>query len=123
MSENLKSRMLNRDELFKLKKFYKEFDCPSNLKNLFTASVVQTIDERIVGMLGFELVPHAGPLYIDPNYRGQGLAIQLYKTIESNISKEPGTGYYTFPSNEISIKIAQKLGLEKLPCEVWKREF
>lgn len=123
MSENLKARMLQRDELFRLKKFYRMNDSKMNPEDLYSASVIETSDEKIVGMLGLELIPHAGPLYVLPEFRGHGLAVQLYRTIEANLTKKPRTGYYTFPSNDISKHIAQKLGLEKLPCEVWKREF
>jgi GNAT superfamily N-acetyltransferase len=123
MSENLRLRLLAKEELYKLKKFYREVNAPMN-RNLLTAAVAELPDETIVGMLGFELFPHAGPLLVLPDYRGNGLASQLYGVIEEQFNKEPGTGYYTFPSNDASRRVAEKLGLVKLQdWEVWKREY
>jgi len=123
MSENLNLRLIDRTELHKLRKFYKLEGSLRDPKGLFTAAVAELPDETIVGMLGFELIPHLGPLYVMPNYRNNGIAVQLYQAIEVELDKKPGTGYYTFPSNEASKRVMEKLGLTKLPWEVWKREF
>jgi ribosomal protein S18 acetylase RimI-like enzyme len=124
MLENLSAKMLKKDELYKLKRIYKLNESPRDpTKSLLSAAVIQLPDETIVGMLGFELIPHAGPLWVKPEFRRNGLAVALYQMIESQLSQNHGTGYYTFMSNDASKALAQKLGLEKLPWEVWKREY
>ena len=122
MSLNL--RLLKRDELFKLRRFYKARGSPIDpSKQLLTAAIAETVDEHIVGFCGFELIPHVGPIEILPEFQKQGLGTSLYKLIESQLDKTPNTGYYTFPSNDASKALVKKLGLEKLPWEVWKREY
>lgn len=123
MSENPKIRLMKRDELFKLKKLWKEQGSSLDPENLLTAAVAETEDERIIGVCGFELVPHLGPIYIQDGHRNQGIGSLLIGEIEKNLSQKPHTGYYTFPSNDASINLMKKLGLEKLPWEVWKREY
>jgi hypothetical protein len=124
MLENPKFRLLNANELHKLKKFYKSAHATGlNPKSLVTAAVAELPDETIVGFLGFDFVPHAGPIEILEPYRHQGLGFQLYQTIEAALSKQPHTGYYTFPSTDGSKALAKKLGLVKLDWEIWKREY
>src|SRR5271154_4703283 len=118
MSENPKIRLLYKEELKRLRRFYRENNSPIDpTKQLLTAAVAELPDETLVGMLGFELIPHVGPLFVTESHRGNGLAVKLYQEIESHLDKHPGTGYYTFPSNDTSIHIASKLGLVKLPWE------
>lgn len=124
MLENPKLRLLRREELFKLRRLFRANESKIDpAKQLLTAAVAELSDKTIVGMLGFELIPHSGPLFVSEAYRGNGIGVKLYEVIEAELNKTPGTGYYTFPSNDISIAIAKKLNLEKLPWEVWKREF
>lgn len=124
MLESLNTKLLNRDELYKLRRIYKINESLQDpTKTLLTAAVIETPDESIVGMLGFELFPHVGPLWVKPEFRRNGLATAMYDMIESQLDKKPGTGYYTFMSNEASVGVAKKLGLVKLPWEVWKREY
>lgn len=124
MSEKLNLRLLQRDELHKLKPFYRRNDSPINPSNqLLTAAVVELPDETIVGMLGFELIPHVGPIEILDPYKRMGLGTKLYQLIESQLGKNPHTGYYTFPSTDASKELVKKLGLIKMPWEVWKREY
>jgi GNAT superfamily N-acetyltransferase len=123
MLENPKLRLLAKEELYKLKRFYKEEGSKADPRSLLTAAVAKLEDETIVGMLGFELVPHVGPLYVTAPFRGQGLAGRMYELIEEQLNKQPGTGYYTFPSTDASRRVAEKLGLEKLNWDIYKREY
>lgn len=123
MLENPRLRLLKRDELHRLKSFYKKVPGRNPTKELFTAAIAQLSDETIVGYCGFELVPHCGPIEIIESYRGQGLGIKLYEAIEAELDKKPGTGYYTFPSNDAAKALVRKLGLTKMDWEVWKREY
>lgn len=124
MSEKPKLRLLAKDELQKLRSFYKSVGSTIDPRQqLLTAAVAQLPDETIVGFCGFELIPHVGPVQIIEPFRGQGLAVQLYELIEAQLDKKPHTGYYTFPSNDASKRVASKLGLTKLDWEIWKREY
>lgn len=123
MLENPRLRLLAKEELHKLRPFFKRNGSQSDPRNFLSAAVAQLSDETIVGMLGFELIPHLGPLEVIEPYRGNGIAVQLYRTIEDQFTKVPGSGYYTFPSNDASRRVSEKLGLIKLDWEVWKREY
>jgi RimJ/RimL family protein N-acetyltransferase len=125
MLEKPKLRLLRREELHRLRSFYRKNGSPIDPhKQLLTAAVAELSDSTIVGFCGFELIPHAGPIEIVESYRGNGLGIELFQTIEKELDKYPHTGYYTFPSNDASKKLVEKLGLIKLEdWEVWKREY
>lgn len=123
MLESPRLRLLTREELHRLKKFYKKAPGRNPVKELFSAAVAELSDETIVGYCGFELVPHCGPIEILPEYQHKGLGVKLYETIEAELDKKPGTGYYTFPSNDAAKALMKKMGLTKLDWEVWKREY
>lgn len=80
MSLNL--RLLKRDELFKLRKFYRNSGSKIDpVKQLLSAAVAETEDERIVGFCGFELVPHVGPIEILSEFQKTGTG---YTIISNN---------------------------------------
>lgn len=125
MLESPRLRLLGKEELRRIRPIFRSNGSNADpTKQLLAAAIAELSDETIVGMLGFELIPHCGPLIVNENYRGQGLASKLYGVIEDQFTKVKGSGYYTFPSNDASRRVAEKLGLEKLKdWEVWKREY
>lgn len=120
---NLNYRLLRRDELFKLKKLYRKEGWLKNPNELLTAAVAELPDGMIVGTAGFELFPHIGHGVVLEQFRGNGIIEQCITTIEDLLDKKPGTSWITLASNEAAINVVKKLGLEKLPLEVWKREY
>lgn len=86
--------------------------------------VTQTESGEIIAMAVYELVPHLGPIWVKEDLRRRGLCSRLIKYIEEAFtSGKKHTGYYMFPSTDISKALAKKLGLQKMDWEVWKREY
>jgi len=78
---------------------------------------------RIVGMCGLNLVAHVGPLWVDPEFRNQGIAHKLTASAEALIRDLGGKGYLMFPSNAASVRVAEKMGLDLADWKVYRREF
>jgi len=126
MSENLDIHLLPKLQWGRLRKIYKENNARISpcSPNIVTHVVAQLPDETIVGSLSLELIPHAGGLWIAEPFRGQGVAVKLYKEIENKVlTQVSNSGYYTFPSNPTAVRVMEKLGLEKMPWEVWRRSY
>jgi len=121
--EDLKIRYLSKEELYKLKTIFKQQGASIDPRTMLSAAVAELPDETIVGFLGLDLVPHAGPLFVEEKYRGHGLSYEFYNMIDKLMNKDKGTGFYTFPSTDASKHIVSKLGLEKMNWEIWKKEY
>jgi len=86
-------------------------------------AIIAEENGKIVGMCGINLVAHVGPLWVDPDRRGQGLAHGMTQAAEDLIRKLGGRGYLMFPSNEASRRVTEKMGLEAVDWKVYRREF
>lgn len=82
-------------------------------------------DERgdIIGLWALELMLHAGPLWVDPRYRGYGLYRKLFDLMVKDLPKVPGSGFYVFSGSDRTSHILQNLGLTDLAWRVYKKEF
>ena len=77
----------------------------------------------IVGMCGVNLVAHIGPLWVAPEFRGNGMGQAMTQAAEDLIKQLGGKGYLMFPSNRASSRVAEKMGLEQMSWKVFRREF
>ena len=106
------------EEIIKI--YHKEGGC---LNDTTMAIAVGRYNGEIVALQGLDFIPHGGPLWIHPDFRGQGIYRPLNAMFETLFNKIRGSGYFMFPSNNKSKSICKKLGLTKMDWEVWKREF
>ncbi len=86
-------------------------------------AIIAEMGAEIVGMWALNLVPHAGPLWVAPGWRGHGIAQNMGKVLD-NIAQGLGVeGYFSFPSNPDSVRVMERLGMTFLPWKVYKRGF
>jgi GNAT superfamily N-acetyltransferase len=115
-------RQLPADEWEKLREVYRgqSDDLPPAGQN---TAIVAEVDGQIIGMWGVNLVVHAGPLWVDPAWRGKGISDQMGTQVEELVRKLGASGYLMFPSNAGAEKVATRLGLEQPGWKVYRKEF
>ena len=86
-------------------------------------AVVAEVDGRIVGMWGLNLVLHAGPLWVAPEWRGKGVSDQMGAAVEQLARNLGAKGYLMFPSNEHAERAAARAGLTPAQLKVYRKEF
>lgn len=89
----------------------------------YNGAIVAEVDGQIVGMNGLNLIIHAGPLWVHPDWRRLGIATRMGQELDALIKGLGEAGYYSFPSNRNSEAIMQKLGMERLDWTVYRRIF
>lgn len=84
-----------------------------------TAAVCETDQGVIVGVLFLQLQLHMEPLIIDDNrvdFR------RLVTVLDDAVSDRHGLAYYAFTQDTNVARMAEIVGMEKLPYEVWRKE-
>lgn len=88
------------------------------------AAAIAEADGAVIGMCGVNAVVHCGPLWVDPKWRGQGIADRLVAEADRYIRGLGANAYLMFPSNKGSIAVAERLGLELMTdCVIYQRNF
>lgn len=86
-------------------------------------AVVAEVDGRIVGLWGLNVVLHAGPLWVAPEWRGRGVSDQMGAAIEKLAHDLGSKGYLMFPSNQHAERAAARAGLTPVDWKVYRKEF
>lgn len=90
----------------------------------FKSGVVATTEAgRIVGYWGFTLLPHAGPLWIHPEYRGMGMWRKLNSALDKELNGGPGTGYYCLTDSPKTEHIFEEVGMKPSGYKVYRKTF
>lgn len=115
-------RQLPAEEWDRLETIYRQQSdaLPEAAQN---TAIVAECDGRIVGMWGINLVAHAGPLWVDPEWRGKGVSDQMNAALNELLRDAGAKGYLMFPSNEASEKVAVRVGLTLTGWKVYKKEL
>ncbi|MCE5309637.1 MAG: GNAT family N-acetyltransferase [Acidobacteriales bacterium] len=86
-------------------------------------AIVAEVDGKIVGMWGINLLIHAGPLWVDPEWRGKGVPDQMGVALDELVKNAGGKGYLMFPSNKGSEQVAVRMGLKPAAWKIYVKEF
>jgi hypothetical protein len=86
-------------------------------------AIVAELDGRIVGLWGCNVIVHAGPLWVDTEWRGLGVSDAMGDQLEATLRSENIPGYLMFPSNAQSERVAQRRGLTEMNCKIFKKEL
>ena len=85
----------------------------------FSAFVGALTDEgQIVGFHALQLVPHAEPMWVDPEFRTKVNWREFQRQIESVLE---GGEYYIFPGNERIAKLCKRGGMEEVQLKAFKK--
>lgn len=120
----IESRLIKPDEWPRIAPIFEQEKGKMPCLDASRAAILEKGSE-IIGFWAVQLVPHAGPLWIREDHRGQGLWRDLHKALEGVFTREPGTGYFSFhdPEQMNMRTILTQLGYTALPYLVWKKEF
>jgi GNAT superfamily N-acetyltransferase len=86
-------------------------------------AIVAEADGKIVGLWGINLTVHAGPLWVDPEWRGKGVPDAMSGSLDELIRSFGGRGYLMFPSNKGSEQVAVRMGLRPVNWKIYVKEF
>jgi hypothetical protein len=80
-------------------------------------------EDKVVGFHVLQYVPHAEPMWVDPEFRGQVNWREFQRGIESLFDKEEGGSYYIFPSDERVAKMCKRGGMTQVELPAWRRDI
>lgn len=111
-----------REQWHRLKPVYEEQgdSLPAAEQN---TAVVAEDGGSIIAMCGVNLIAHLGPLWVASQWRGRGISDKVAAGADQLIRELGAKGYLMFPSNKGAAAVAQRLGLERMTWEVYRREF
>ena len=84
--------------------------------------VVAREGKRIVAFQCCHPVVHAGPVWITPELRGNGMWQELQEASESELKKRGVEAYYQYGTELNEVQLA-RLGLKPLGWTVWMKEL
>jgi hypothetical protein len=115
-------RFLSPEEYVLVKEVFEEHE--GDLPDPQLSAIYAAFDGgRVVGFHVLQYVPHAEPMWINPDYRGQVNWREFQRGIESLFSASEGGSYYIFPSDERVAKMCKRGGMEEVPFKAWRREI
>jgi len=73
---------------------------------------------KVVGFHVVQLVPHAEPMYVEPEYRAKVNWREFQRGVESVMQ---GVEYYIFPSDDRVAKLCKRGGMEEVPMRAFRK--
>ncbi|HLG97143.1 MAG TPA: GNAT family N-acetyltransferase [Bryobacteraceae bacterium] len=121
MAHDITIRLLPDSEWARLKDIYAAngWELPSPEHN---RAVVAEHAGEIIGMWGMNAIAHAGPLYVAPEFRKQGIAVLLGRGVEREMLSLAEGRFLVFASNPGSIAVARKLGYREHGWKVFEAQ-
>jgi len=121
---NLKYRFLKAEDREQLSAIFTAENGQLPEGPTFTAIVAEDPEGKIVGFWGLELMAHAGPLWIHPDYRGTGIWRKLHAALNLIFRGSPKNhGYYVFSKSPKTDHMFRALGLEETGMKVFRKAF
>lgn len=120
MQTTVELRWLQFDDILKLKDIFvaQGWVIPNTQ---FARFLVGFDGDRIVSMIGFEMKPMIGPMWLDEEYRGNGLAEEMTDTMVEWLYEVNCPEAFMVGRSPHSAKLAEKHGMVKLPYATYYR--
>lgn len=88
-----------------------------------TSRVLAEVQGRkVIGMIGVQLFPQVGPLWIHPEYRDPTLAISLASSMRKELEASSLDGYMVIAEHEFSAKFCELAHLRKVETPVYIKD-
>ena len=77
---------------------------------------------EMVGFFGFSLIPHLGPMWVQPDYRSGAVSFGMAEEMAKFMHEVNSRGALMVADNPATERMAQKFGLERVtsPVFIWK---
>ncbi len=129
VAEALTYEMLPKEQWEKLIPIFEEQGWYLPHPALAEASVVHDENGNIVGMFQLQLVSHAGPMWVSPEWRGKVDLLNMVEVLKAwlqeNKGENPliGKGIIILATNAVIEKVARDAGMIEVEAKVFKGEF
>jgi len=90
-----------------------------SLNRLTSRICVKERAGEIIGFHVLQMVPVAGPLYVQPKYRGTGLAAELADDMLSFLVEIQARGWVVFVESAHAAKLCEERGMTKVEQPVY----
>ena len=122
----MKYRLLEPEEWGKLGKMFEIYKQTPPPPELATVAVAEDDNGELAGCLVLQLVLHMEPLVIQ-NPRANFLRLQavLEKSLSDGLRElapDEKVEYYCFSETEKVSRMAELMGLQKMPYKIWRKE-
>ena len=77
---------------------------------------------QIVGLMVVQLVPSAGPLYVDPQHSGSGLAEELSDDMLRWLVDNQARGWLVIADNPYTSRLCEARGMKRITRPVYTTE-
>lgn len=74
---------------------------------------------QLLGFLVVQLFPHTEPLYVDPDYRGIGIAEELSDRMVKYMLEIKARGWMVVADSPHAVKLCEERGMRKLESPVY----
>ncbi len=113
----MKVSIIQPEEWAELEPIYKAEGGPMPEAGQLRTGAIARDSRGVAGFWAAYMAPHAGPLWVREDWRGQGLWRRLHKTLDTAIDGE----YFVLSGEPKTEAIFEKLGFRRTGLQFWKR--
>lgn len=114
-------RWLKKEEWGRIAEIFRRHEVEPPNEDI-SIMVVAEDNGKVVGLLPFQLVGHAEPLWIAEGYHGRVNWKQMVGMIEAGI-RDTVPQYFVFAPNERIARMCEIAGMERLPWTIFRRRL
>ncbi len=116
---NVTLKWLEGDDLLVLDPILIAKEWASLNKVLSRALVAYDENNHIIGFEVFECLPHVGPLWVDPEWRGSGITEEMTEQMMQFLRANSVRGFMLVAESVFASKLAEKYNMRKLDDPVY----
>lgn len=120
---NIRTRVLEPEEFYLLEPLIEAGAPPLDPD---WSRVIASIDQdsgQIVGFIALQMILHAEPIVIKPEFREQGLWRELAEFTDGYLRTIGVRGIYNQPTNEKAEAICEKMGMVRSDYPLWVKTY
>lgn len=123
MGEQLFYKYLEPEEYHLIDRFFDEENSPRLDPRFSKALVAMTEGGEVVGMICVQLVAHAEPIIIDPEWRQKGVGKELVARMDGYLEALGVPGVYTQPTNPAAEALTKMAGFVRMENPLYMKLY
>jgi len=113
---------LTGDEVMKIADLIRQTGCAFPHPQLATVEIA-VVEGELAGFACSQMIFHAEPIYVQPKYRGTGIAEKLAERVTSAIEQSNGKFYVAVAENQFAENLCREQGMREVPGKLFVREL
>ena len=113
---------LSRESVSQLAPALKKAHMTIAYEHLAEPVVAKLNDGTIIGFAFAQLMPHAEPIYVDPNWRGIGIAEELARRVVEKIESTGAQRFVAVAQGTFAEELCKKMGMRAVLGVVYVKE-